>query len=53
MTIIVEGKIIIDGEESHFECDSRESWNQWGATEDRLYKSMPIVEAIQKALLEE
>ncbi len=50
MEIRVEGKIIMDGVESEFSCSLDESWQQWGATTDRLCESTPLVEAIAKAI---
>ncbi len=53
--IIVKGTIEINGVKSKFEIDNNvnESWYQWGATQDRLWDSYHIVEAIDRVIAEE
>ena len=53
--ITVEGTITINGVDSKFRIDNdiNESWYQWGATQDRLSKSVYIVEALQRGLTED
>ncbi len=53
--ITITGTIEIDGVESKFQIDNNinESWYQWGATQDRLWDSSHIVEAIDRAVKEE
>ena len=53
--ITVEGSITINGVESKFQIDNdvNESWYQWGATQDRLWDSYHIVQAIDRVIAEE
>jgi len=51
--IIIEGTLDIDGVTSRYSISNFESWFQWGASTDRLYESMDIVEAMQNKLNEE
>ena len=53
--ITITGTIEIDGVESKFEIDNNvnESWYQWGATQDRLWDSMYIVEGLNRVVAEE
>lgn len=53
MSIVIEGKITIDGVESQFECSSEDPWSQWGAVRDRLCESVSLVEKIEQAIQEE
>jgi len=50
MYIKIVGTITIDDQLSEFECSNEEAWFQWGATQERLSESVPIVEAISQAL---
>jgi hypothetical protein len=51
--IYVEGTLDIDGEVSNYSISNYEAWFQWGATEERLCKSVHIVEKMQNNLNEE
>ena len=47
--------ITIDNVDSQFSIDNAvgHSWEQWGATKERLVESMHIVQTLQRNLLEE
>ena len=49
----IQGTIDIDGSVSKFSISNTEAWFQWGADRERLCSSVPVVEALQKALGEE
>ena len=53
--ITIEGTIEIEGIESKFRIDNdiNDSWSQWGATQEQLFNSMPIVQALDRAIKEE
>ena len=48
--ITIEGTITIDDVDSQFSIDNAvgHSWEQWGATKERLVESMHIVQTLQK-----
>tara|TARA_A100001391_G_scaffold196458_1_gene175041 strand:+ start:491 stop:691 length:201 start_codon:yes stop_codon:yes gene_type:complete len=51
--IYIEGTLDIDGETSNYSISNYEAWFQWGATQERLCKSVNIVEGMQNKLNEE
>ena len=53
--ITIEGTIEIEGIESKFRIDNdiNDSWSQWGVTQEQLFNSMPIVQALDRAIKEE
>ena len=51
--VYIEGTLEIDGETSNYSISNYESWFQWGASRERLCKSVDIVEAMQNKLNEE
>ena len=48
--ITIEGTITIDDVDSQFSIDNAvgHSWEQWGATKERLVESMHIVQTLQR-----
>ena len=53
--ITIEGTIEIEGIESKFRIDNdiNNSWSQWGATQEELFNSMHIVQALDRVIKEE
>jgi len=53
--ITIEGTITIDDVDSQFSIDNAvgHSWEQWGATKERLFESLHIVQTLQSNLVEE
>ena len=53
--ITVEGSININGVESKFRIDNdvNDSWYQWGATQEELFNSMHIIQALDRVIKEE
>ena len=53
--ITIEGTITINDVDSKFSIDNAigNSWEQWGATRDRLFESLHIVQSLQRGLLED
>jgi len=55
MNIEIEGTIKINNEDngSKFSISTENNWFQWGETNERLFKTVDIVTALQKTLSEE
>lgn len=51
--VYIEGTLEIDGETSNYSISNYQSWFQWGASTERLSKSVDIVETLQNKLNEE
>ena len=53
--ITIEGTITINDVDSKFSIDNAigNSWEQWGATRERLFESLHIVQTLQRGLLED
>jgi hypothetical protein len=51
--VYIEGTLDIDGETSNYSISNYEAWFQWGATKERLCKSVHIVEEMQNKLNQE
>jgi len=50
--IYIEGTITLNDKKVKFSASNEESWFQWGNSTEILSKTMPITEAIQKAINE-
>ena len=50
--VYIEGKLEIDGETSNYSISNYQAWFQWGATTERLSKSVDLVESMQNELNE-
>ena len=51
--IYIEGTITLNDKKVKFSVSNEESWFQWGNSEEILYETMPITEAIQKTINED
>jgi hypothetical protein len=51
--IYIEGTLDIDGETSKYSISNYQAWFQWGASTERLCKSVSMVELMQNNLNEE
>ena len=51
--IYIEGTITLNDKKVKFSVSNKESWFQWGNSEEILYETMPITEAIQKTINED
>ena len=50
--IYIEGTITLNDKKVKFSASNEESWFQWGNSTEILSETMPITEAIQKAINE-
>ena len=50
--IYIEGTITLNDKKVKFSASNEESWFQWGNSKEILSETMPITEAIQKAINE-
>ena len=50
--IYIEGTITLNDKQVKFSVSNEESWFQWGNSKEILSETMPITEAIQKAINE-
>ncbi len=50
--IYIEGTITLNNKQVKFSASNEESWFQWGNSNEILSETMPITEAIQKAINE-
>ena len=48
--IYIEGTITLNDKKVKFSASNEESWFQWGNSTEILSETMPITEAIQKAI---
>jgi len=51
--VYIEGTLEIDGETSNYSISNHQAWFQWGASTERLCKSVDLVESMQNKLNEE
>ena len=51
--VYIEGTLEIDGETSNYSISNYQAWFQWGASTERLCKSVDLVESMQNKLNEE
>jgi hypothetical protein len=51
--IYIEGTITLNDKKVKFSASNEESWFQWGNSREILNETIPITEAIQKAINEE
>ena len=51
--VYIEGTLEIDGETSNYSISNYQSWFQWGASTERLSKSVDTVRAMQNKLNQE
>ena len=48
--IYIEGTITLNDKKVKFSASNEESWFQWGNSQEVLSETMPITEAIQRAI---